>query len=193
MAFGRTVAKMLLNHMVAAFNQSYDDNGTIASSGVMNEALFQQLNALEYCHAPFPKSTGYEWFLEEVLPVVDASVASPKDKLCTAVHHIAYQIAAQLPEQANKSSQRMLATGGGTKNQFLFDTIQSYLGEHIKLVNPGNDLIDFKESIVFALMGVLRIRGEVNCLTSVTGASHDNCGGQIFYPGGRSLWNRSSQ
>ena len=192
-AFDITVANMLLDHLVAALGKSYDENGTIARSGVINESLFQQLNSLEYCHAPFPKSTGYEWFIEEVSPVVDQSTAVLEDKLCTAVHHTAYQIAAQIPAQMSTSKLRMLSTGGGTKNQFLFDTIQSYLGKSIELINPGSDLIDFKESIIFALMGILRIRGEANCLASVTGALHDNCGGQIFYPGGMSKWNLSSR
>ena len=183
-AFDITVANMLLNHLVEEFGKTYDENGSIARSGQKDKVLFQELNSLEYCHAPFPKSTGYEWFVDEVLPVIQKSTISTEDKLCTAVHHIGYQIAAQLPTQSGLSNAKMLSTGGGTRNQFLFETIQAYLGEGIELVNPGSDLIDYKESIVFALLGVLRMRNEPNCLASVTGASHDNCGGQIFYPGG---------
>lgn len=181
-AFDITVANMLLNHLVGKIGKDYDDNGDLARSGSKDESLFDQLNKLEYCLKPFPKSTGYEWFLEQVLPIVENSPASIVDKLCTTVHHLAYQINKQIPNQEVKTSKRMLSTGGGTKNRFLFETIQAYLDNNIELVNPGNAVIDFKESIVFALMGVLKLRSTTNCLASVTGASSDNSGGYMYYP-----------
>ena len=104
------------------------------------------------------------------------------DKLCTSIHHLAFQINEQIPKWDKETSKQMLSTGGGTKNQFLFDTIQWYLSENITLVKPGDQLIDFKEAVVFALMGVLKIRNEANCLATVTGAHSDNCGGHIYYP-----------
>jgi anhydro-N-acetylmuramic acid kinase len=44
---------------------------------------------------------------------------------------------------------------------------------------PEKTIIDYKEAMIFAFLGVLRIRKEANCLASVTGASKDNCGGLI--------------
>lgn len=60
--------------------------------------------------------------------------------------------------------------------------IQHYLGNSIEVLIPETSVIDFKEAIVFAFMGVLRSEGEINCLSSVTGASKDSSSGVLFYP-----------
>ena len=44
----------------------------------------------------------------------------------------------------------------------------------------SENIIDYKEAIIFGFLGVLKIRNENNCLKSVTGASHDHCSGVIF-------------
>ena len=51
-----------------------------------------------------------------------------------------------------------------------------------EVVIPNQTLINFKEAIIFAYLGVLRLRNENNCLKSVTGAKNDNCGGEINNP-----------
>jgi anhydro-N-acetylmuramic acid kinase len=51
----------------------------------------------------------------------------------------------------------------------------------VQLIIPSSVLIEFKEALVFAYLGVLRYRNENNCLASVTGAQKNNCGGQIFF------------
>ncbi len=53
----------------------------------------------------------------------------------------------------------------------------------LKLIVPDNELVNYKEALVFALLGVLRWRGEVNCLKSVTGARENNSGGSIYLVG----------
>ncbi len=82
----------------------------------------------------------------------------------------------------NKVDAKLLISGGGAKNTFLMETLKHYLSGKVEMVIPANDIIDFKEAIVFAFMGVLRIRNEMNCLRSVTGAQHDNSGGVIYFP-----------
>jgi anhydro-N-acetylmuramic acid kinase len=51
-----------------------------------------------------------------------------------------------------------------------------------EIIVPDQRLVDFKEALVFALLGVLKIRGEVNVLASVTGADSDSSSGNIWYP-----------
>lgn len=182
-AYDIGLVNMLLNYLTQQIGLAYDAGGKMAASGQLNQALFQELNGLPYFAEPFPKSTGYEWFLEEVVPIVDRYAhLSMEDRLCTGVHHITYQVAAAVKSHSHKSGERLWATGGGAKNDFMVKTLRAYLGESIEVVIPEVDLIEFKEAIVFGLMGVLRERGEVNCLSSVTGASSDNSGGVVYWP-----------
>lgn len=81
----------------------------------------------------------------------------------------------------NDGPATMLITGGGARNSFLTRLI-SEKAESLYTVIPEEELVDFKEAAVFAFLGVLKIRDEVNCLCSVTGAKKDNSGGIIHYP-----------
>ncbi|MDH5366465.1 MAG: anhydro-N-acetylmuramic acid kinase [Cyclobacteriaceae bacterium] len=181
MAYDIGIANMVLNHLTIPQGLSFDNNGDIAKSGKRCEDLFNQLNQLSYYKQPFPKSTGYEWFKDKVMPIVDNSEEQFKDKLCTCVHHIAYQIAKEV-KKSSKPKGRLLITGGGANNTFLVETIQHYLDDKIEVVIPDKSIINFKEAIVFAFMGVLRYRNEINCLKSVTGSSKDSSTGVIYNP-----------
>lgn len=180
-AFDIAPANMLLSHILLPTELPYDEGGQLARTGEVDQALLHELNALSFYKQPFPKSLGYEWFCDEVVPIVDKSAIGIADKLCTAIHHITYQIAESLKPYAS-SGAKLLTTGGGAKNHYLTEVLQEYLGETIKVIIPDESIIDFKEAIVFALMGVLRLRGENNCLSSVTGASKDCSAGMIYEP-----------
>ena len=62
-----------------------------------------------------------------------------------------------------------MITGGGAKNTYLIERLKRYFKGQIIL--PDNQLIDFKEALIFALLGVLFLEKEPNCIASVTGAS----------------------
>ncbi|MDW3192681.1 MAG: anhydro-N-acetylmuramic acid kinase [Cytophagales bacterium] len=182
-AYDIGLVNMLLNYLTNQIGKAYDKGGELAATGTLNQTLFDELNALPYYQEPFPKSTGYEWFLEQVVPIVDRHSGLPmEDRLCTGVHHITYQIAEAVKSHSVQSGERLWATGGGAKNDFLVGALRDYLGSQVEVITPDESLIEFKEAIVFALMGVLRERGEANCLCSVTGASSDNSGGVVYFP-----------
>jgi anhydro-N-acetylmuramic acid kinase len=182
LAYDIGLANMILNHITQKVQLAYDEDGQLARKGTLNKGLLQQLNALEFYSLPFPKSIGFEWFVEKVVPIVDGTVDSLENLLRTAIHHICEQVALQVQQQATKKENTLLVTGGGALNSFLIDTLQEKLGSTTKVETPSKTLIEYKEALVFGLMGVLRLEQEINCLSSVTGAKRDSSSGVVFLP-----------
>jgi anhydro-N-acetylmuramic acid kinase len=69
-------------------------------------------------------------------------------------------------------------TGGGAKNRFLIERFRHHSSMDFHI--PEDLLIDFKEALVFAFLGILRYKEKVNVLNSVTGSSRDHCGGTMY-------------
>ncbi len=172
---------MLLNHLIAPLGLPYDAGGQRARSGTLNKNLLDALNRLPFYTQPFPKSLGYEWFVEAVLPLVKTHTDHTENLLHTAVVHAAQQIAAAiLPHASPAKVFQLLATGGGAYNTFFIEQLQEALGERVRVVVPSPEIIEFKEAIVFAFMGALHLVGEKTCLKSVTGATQDTSSG-VYY------------
>lgn len=173
-------ANMLLNYLANQQGMSFDEGGAMAAAGKIDQELLSTLNTLDFYRQPYPKSLGYEWFMEQVEPILAASSLPLADQMATAVEHISEQLAASILSECNQGKlASLLVAGGGAKNHFLILRIRNRLSPQVEVVVPDDYLIDFKEAIVFALMGVLRWRQEINCLASVTGASRNACGGAI--------------
>ena len=181
-AYDIGLANMILNHITRKIGLDYDKGGALARSGKVHTELLKKLNGLAYYGLPYPKSIGYEWFVEKVAPIVDATDDSMENLLCTGIHHICEQIAVQIKAQSGMVENSLLVTGGGALNDYLIDTLKQKLGAKTTVRVPDRKLIEFKEALVFALMGVLRIEGSVNVLRSVTGADRDSSSGVVFLP-----------
>ena len=180
-AYDIGAANMLLNYLSNQVGKNYDANGAMAATGSLDQLLFDQLNALDYFQADFPKSLGREWFDDACLPILKATKSNIPDQLHTACKHIAFQIAENIKKiLPGQQTQKLLVTGGGAKNDFLIECLEYALPERVTLHIPEEKLIDYKEAIVFALLGVLRSRGEINTLHSVTGASRSESCGRLF-------------
>ncbi len=176
-AFDISPCNMLLNFLARKGGKDYDDGGLLARQGTVIPSLLNKLDSLDYYSRPLPKSLGREWFDAECLPLVENSLSgsSLHDVMRTAVEHIARQIAAVLNKNGLLT---LLATGGGAKNTFLIERLQ-FLAPDCQVTVPSPDIVDFKEAIIFALLGYLRLCRRPNCLASVTGARQDNIGGQL--------------
>ncbi|KAB5487015.1 MULTISPECIES: anhydro-N-acetylmuramic acid kinase [Flagellimonas] len=181
-AYDIGLANMPLNYITHKMGLGYDENGKLARYGKLDHDLLKKLNSLEYYQLPYPKSTGYEWFTSKIVPLIEASKISNEDLLHTFIHHNCEQIAFAVHKHQGKSKRKLLATGGGALNQFFMDTLREKLGPNIEVFIPSKTLIAYKEALVFALMGVLRLEGKTNVLRSVTGATSDSCSGEVFLP-----------
>ena len=181
-AYDIGMANMPLNYITHKIGLEYDKNGDLARSGSLEKELLQKLNNLSYYQLPYPKSTGYEWFTGEIVPLIEASKASEADLLHTLIHHNSEQIASDVLQNTTKPKSKLLVTGGGALNSFFVETLQEKLGQSVELIVPTKTLIAYKEALVFALMGVLRLEDKPNVLCSVTGASKDSSSGEVYLP-----------
>ncbi len=181
-AYDIGLANMALNHVTQKIDLEYDKDGALAKKGKVNQKMLQQLNQLEYYNLPYPKSTGYEWFLKEVVPIIDTTQDSIENLLHTIVMHICSKISLDLKAASKKEENTVLVTGGGALNEFLMSTLQEKLGSMFSIKTTSNILIEFKEAMIFAFMGVLRNEEKNNVLASVTGAKKDSSSGVIYIP-----------
>jgi anhydro-N-acetylmuramic acid kinase len=183
-AFDVCAANQVLNHLAAQLGFEYDEDGKAAAQGKLNNELLQQLNALDFYKLPYPKSLDNSFSKLQVLPLLDGFDIPVHDKLHTYCEHIAVQIAAHIrniSERENLSvspADKLLVTGGGALNLFLAERISAHAG--VQVVVPAMQIVQFKEALVIALMGVLRLRNEVNVLASVTGAAKDSVSGAVY-------------
>ncbi|MFK8058012.1 MAG: anhydro-N-acetylmuramic acid kinase [Saprospiraceae bacterium] len=177
LAYDITLVNVLLNRLANQLGKEYDPEGSIAKGGVVQPTLLAPLEALSYYDQAPPKSLGREWLEQTVWPLFEGTTFSSEDLLATGTAHIANALARDL---SRGPEGEILVTGGGGLNAFLIDSLRQNLPPTHTLVLPKGELIDQKEAIAFALLGALRMRGEVNTLASVTGARHDSCGGRLF-------------
>jgi anhydro-N-acetylmuramic acid kinase len=172
-------ANILLNRIAREYDLEFDEDGKIAEQGKVDYDLLAELNDIDYYHQPYPKSLGREWINQNFWGIVRECKIDKQDKMKTLVDHIAGQIGQNIDQLAgeNSSGIRVLATGGGVLNPVLVDYLRS--NTDAEIVVPDAELINFKEALVFALMGVLRIQNKPNVLSGLTGADADSIGGSL--------------
>lgn len=167
---------IVANLLAQRRGMEYDRDGLMGGSGKIIPGLVEELNNLGFYAKPAPKSLGREWVETTFLPVLDRYVLSAEDLLRSVYEHIAIQISSYINRC---EAGEVLVTGGGAFNRFLMDLLQHKSGS--VLILPGEQLVKFKEALIFAFLGMLRYRHEINCLASVTGAKADSSSGIIHH------------
>ncbi|RRA95608.1 anhydro-N-acetylmuramic acid kinase [Paenimyroides viscosum] len=174
-AFDICPVNTLLNHFAKKIGKDFDENGNFAASGNVDQDLFNELNNLSFYNQQGPKSLGIEQVNAIYLPLIEKYQLGAQDHLATITEHIAYQIASVL----KKGNSKLLVTGGGAFNEHLINRLNFY-AQNTTVVLGSKELIEFKEAVIFAFLGVLRVTNTNNVLSSVTGASKNHCSGIIF-------------
>ena len=171
-AFDVCSCNLVLNHLSEELGLKYDDKGNIAKSGNFIKELYTKLLNNPYYSKKGSKSLGKEDVWDFDINVVNKYNCSVEDKLRTFVELIAIQISNSIEKG------RLLITGGGAYNEFLIQRIGE-LNPDISIKIPDRKIIEFKEALIFSFLGLLKHLGEVNVLSSVTGASKNSCSGVI--------------
>ncbi len=168
---------IILNFYAKTLGVDYDNNGSIAKSGTIDEDLLEALNALTFYTLKPPKSLGLEWVKHYVLPLIMRYELPVPITLRTLVAHIAIQISKAINKlQVTK----VLVTGGGAYNSFLIEQLLKLTDIKTQIIIPSRATIDYKEALIFGLLGLLKLRGETNCLSSVTGAKKNHSSGYVY-------------
>lgn len=174
-AFDICPVNFVLNELCRKIEKSFDENGEIAKTTPRDEVLLKELNNLQFYYEPPPKSLGREWVEKTIYPILDKSENSVQTKISTYTHHAAFQISKILNKFQLK---KVLFSGGGAKNSELLCLIKKETASEIIVLD--DEITDYKEALVFALLGGLRLQNKTNIFSSVTGAEKDSCSGVIY-------------
>jgi len=167
-------ANIILNTVTRKLGKDFDDKGMLAREGVLHTRLLEKLHSLPFYKKKYPKSLGKEW-VDENTAIFFPSDILPQDLLHTLVEHISIVIANELnllPEG------KVFITGGGAFNDYLIERIQEKSA--LKIVIPERSIIEMKEAIIFAFLGVLRMLNRSNILHQVTGACSASISGALY-------------
>lgn len=174
-AFDICPCNMALNRLAGRMGLDYDSEGGNARRGHVHTCLLSTLNGLEYYRLTGPKSLGKEWFILNFWPLVEASYIAVEDLLATTTSHIAQQISVVVKRHGIG---KLFVTGGGAFNNYLLELIGEYCPD-TSITVPDALIVNYKEALIFALLGYLRLTNQINTLASVTGARCDSIGGTI--------------
>ncbi|CAH0334745.1 Anhydro-N-acetylmuramic acid kinase [Flavobacterium sp. CECT 9288] len=174
-AFDICPVNTVFNHYSNLLGLPYDNKGAIAKNGSLQINLLKELNELDYYQKKYPKSLGFEFVKEIIIPLIDHYEISIEDKLHTFTKHIAIQIANVLPHKTGT----LFITGGGAYHNFLIESIQNEL-PLATIIIPSPKIIEFKEALIFGILGILRLENKINVLKSVTGAKMNHSSGKIY-------------
>ena len=161
----------VFNFYASKLGHSFDKDGLLAKSSNIVPDLINQWDEIAYFKTDFPKSLGNDWVRCHFLETSN----SPEDVLASFAHFISGEVSQMINRAGIK---QIMVTGGGAYNQFLIERIQDQTD--IPIVLPSQELIDFKEALIFGFLGLLRIRNETNVMAECTGASQDSCSGDIY-------------
>ncbi|GAB3650478.1 anhydro-N-acetylmuramic acid kinase [Echinicola sediminis] len=181
-AFDISPFNLLLNHFASKKGLAYDNGGQLARSGKVNALLLEKLNSLPFYTQQGAKSLGREDIETVFLPLLEQENDTSENILATLIAHYSFQIAKVCLAYEQSPDSKLLITGGGAYNDYFVEQLSALLVGKIETVVPEPEIVEFKEALIFAFLGALKLRNEVNTMASVTGASRDSCGGTLYMP-----------
>ena len=175
LAFDICPVNIVLNLWANKLGFDFDDKGMLASSGEIHLPLLEHLSKLDYYLKPLPKSLGWEWVQNSIIPLIEKENLSAVNVLRTYTEHAALQMVSVFEKYKLKT---VFVSGGGVYNSFLLHRMNQ-LSKHISF-KIDNQLVESKEAIAFAFLGLMKIHKQINVLSSVTGSAKDHSSGKIY-------------
>jgi anhydro-N-acetylmuramic acid kinase len=174
-AYDLCSVNIVLNYLSNKTGKKFDKDGLIARSGKLIPTLLRKLNSIEFYSKNYPKSLGIEWVSDNIFPIINEWLKkSPLENVMhTYLIHVIKVISSSLTSDDN-----VLVSGGGAHNKYLMEELK--LNSKAKIILPSKEIINFKEALIFGLLGLLRVLNINNCFSSITGARQNHCSGKII-------------
>lgn len=189
LAFDTGPANILMDMAARHFSKGrkrFDENGTLASRGKVNQGLWLKLMKHRYFGQKPPKSTGRETFGETLFESVLKSKPGAEDLLATLADFTAFSIATSY-ESYLPPVDEVILCGGGALNPYLYARIATALRE-LKSDIAIHSSADFGwhpqviEASAFALLAWLTWHRHPGNIPKTTGAAGPRILGQISIP-----------
>ncbi len=181
LAFDIAPANQVLDYFAQKAGHAFDANGSLAAAGKTDETVLAALNALTYYQSAGPKSLANDYSKQLISVIENSPITNTSDILATLVTHIVFQIGKAIDSYPATEPAKMLVTGGGAFNNFLVAKLSEALQQQgIAVEVPEENIVNYKEALAMAFIGVLRWREEENVLSSVTGAAKNTIGGALW-------------
>ena len=181
-AFDTGPANMMLDGIVRRYSGgrlSYDEDGTRAEGGTIDEALLREALADPFFLQPPPRSTGRERFgdsfLEGWFRAAEERGLSEADLLVTAAVFTATTVVQAIEQFVAPAMdpQHVYASGGGTKNPVLMAALAAALDPiELKTTDELGLDVSAKEATAFAVLAYESMHRRPGSLPAVTGAAH---------------------
>ena len=157
----------------------YDQDGTFAKTGEVNEKLLESFLSDPYFKLSPPKSTGREYFNWKWL---SKHMNEFKDISQENVQRTLLELTARTITDSLKDTDinLMIICGGGAKNTFLMQRLDELFAGKVKSSDVLSISGNYMEAMAFAWFAYKRIHNEVVNLCSVTGAQKNSILGGIY-------------
>ncbi|NBC17400.1 MAG: anhydro-N-acetylmuramic acid kinase [Bacteroidetes bacterium] len=190
-AFDTGPANMVLDALAERLlDAPYDADGATAARGTLDNGFVADLLQDPYFAQPPPKSTGREHFGAAFVDTLLAQaerhgISDPADLLANATLLTAasvYQAYAQFVRDRHPLDV-LIASGGGTRNAFLMQTLaDSFAPIPVRTVADYGLDPDAKEALCFAVLAHETVNGVPTNLPAVTGAAAPALLGSLSVP-----------
>lgn len=165
----------VLNYYAQKCDKEFDANGDLGRSGVVSEKLLDALSNEDYIKKPFPKSIDNSWIHNYWIKRIESYKLNPQDSIRTYME-FAVQVVKRI---INKKQSKLLMTGGGAHNKYFIELLSDSLNQ-CRVEVPERNIVDYKEAILIAYAGYLRIMGQSNFINDATGATEPTIGGAVY-------------
>ena len=163
---------------------NYDDKGTWAASGMINQSLLEIMMNDSYFSRQYPKSTGPDYFNHEWIKgkLLQSSLEiSPQDVQATLLQVTVLSLMNSI-NSLQLADQNIYLCGGGIHNELLCKEINKNCKTEVKTTAELGIDPDYLEAICFAWLAKQRIDKKSFNLNRITGSRGKVYLGRIYKP-----------